>query len=674
MFRARRFLAVLFVIILCSVAGFAQEIETDKPILQEIPQDEVETEVLEQEMEADEPASQEVQSEDANIESDPNDFALPTPQAISELKTVEQIDSNQAQPEPAISVNENWKDFLHYLAIGKLDLAKGYAKVILESNPDTIKMLSLAEQNQNGYKILQRASETSQDKALVQLSKEILALIDLGRYAQRTDPQIILDEIARLQTTDRGRMTAVKRLEDSGEYAVMYILDAMAKAGSEDEFGNLVWALPQIGRDAIRPLAAGLQTNNVKVKVEIIKALGKIGYPQALPYLKLVAEKAETEEVRQLAVESVSIIDSSAMNVSAAQLFYNLAEEYYYHTESLQPAKKTEFGNIWFWDEEKNRLAKQRSPRACFNELMAMRTTEWSLKADPDFGSSIGLWIASFFKAESAGFPMPQYFGENHGTASMYATTVGPEYLHQALARAVKDKNGFVALGVIEALAKTAGETSLFYRLGPAQPIMDALSFDNKAVKYGAAIAIAEANPTRNFAENILVVENLSAALMEDSSMVNAEGLWNQKLAESYNFRAAETMYKLALTRNPVIEVQAAQDAVIKKISDDRGEMQILAGKILAFIGTPAAQKAIAVAALDEKNEQTVKLSAFASLTVSAKTNGNMLDSEIISAIYKLVSSDTGDASLRDAAAVAYGSLNLPSQKAKDLILDQAKS
>ena len=46
----------------------------------------------------------------------------------------------------------------------------------------------------------------------------------------------------------------------------------------------------------------------------------------------------------------------------------------------------------------------------------------------------------------------------------------------------------------------------------------------------------------------------------------------------------------------------------------------------------------------------------------------------MIDGIYTLISSSDTDDDLRSAAAAAYGALNLPSRKAKDLILDQAKS
>ena len=108
---------------------------------------------------------------------------------------------------------------------------------------------------------------------------------------------------------------------------------------------------------------------------------------------------------------------------------------------------------------------------------------------------------------------MPEYFGENHANALVYATTAGPEYLHQALARAVNDRNAAVALGAVEALATTAGEKSLMYTLGPSQPLLQALTFPDRAVRYSAAIAIGNAGPRQEFVESRVAVQNLAEAL-----------------------------------------------------------------------------------------------------------------------------------------------------------------
>jgi len=574
----------------------------------------------------------------------------------------------------AQTLEENWNDFLHYTKIGRFDMAKGHAQAVLASNPDPVKLLELSRANQQGYQILVRVNKVAPDAELADLSGKVLAIIEQGRFIERTEPRIIAEEVRRLSSTDRGWLTAVKRLRNAGEYAIPFMLDAMADRSRENELTYIVRALPQIGRDAIRPLTAALQTENVPLKAQIITALGKIGYPQSQAYLKYVIENEDSAELRAMAQESISQINPDMLQAPAAQLFYELSEKYYYHAQSLAPAQDAAFANVWFWDSDAGKLVREEVDKSYFNELMAMRTCEWALKADAGFGSAIGLWLASFFKAESAGVEkMPAYFGERHADALVYATTAGVEYLHQALARAVKDNNAHVALGVIEALATTAGEKSLLYQMGPSQPLLQALSFNDRMVRYSAAIAIGTAGPKEGFAENNLVVANLAEALGQ-SSQISAGGAngWSQEIAENYAVRAAEVMLSLAQARNSVLDLSAAQPALENAVSDKR--IQVLAGQILAYLDSPGAQRAIAAMALDANNAPDVRISAFISLATSAKLNANMLPDETIDEIYVLISSDATDTELRSPAAAAYGALNLPSRKVKDLILDQAKS
>ena len=573
------------------------------------------------------------------------------------------------------AVEDNWNDLLHYIQIGQFNLARGYAQAILNAAPDPVELLAISEKNPQGCMLLSKVKETAQDAELAGLAGKILDVIEQGKFVRRADPKIIIEEIKRLSGTSRGRLTAVKHLQNAGEYAAMYMVDAMADDSRKDELPNIIWALPQIGRDAIRPLTCALQTKNAAVKAEIIKAMGKIGYAQSTAYLKYVAEKDDSADLRGLAGQSIKEIDSAAVQVPASQLFYKLAEDYYYHAESLSPAEDANFGNIWFWDSNNQRLTRKEVSKIYFNELMAMRNCEWSLRADPAYGQAIGLWLAAFFRAESAGIAMPDYFGTEHAKAMVYATTAGAEYLHQALARAVKDKDAYVALNVIEALAATAGEKSLFYRLGTAQPLLQALLFNDKAVRYSAAIAIANAGPKQGFAESKLVVENLAAAIAEsaDKTTENTD-LWNGKLADSYALRAAEVMLKSVRTHNPVIDLSLARTALINATKDKRAQIRTLAARILAQLGGPESQQSIADMALDETNPVDIRVSAFESLAVSAKFNASLLDDKAIDAIYSLVASRDIDPALRSAAASAYGALNLPSKKVKDLILDQAKN
>jgi HEAT repeat protein len=578
------------------------------------------------------------------------------------------------------TLDESWNDFLHYTKVGRFDLAKGYGQAILQAKPNPTDLFRLVQENRQGYDLAMRVAEGAHDEELAKLTQQLLAVIDQGRFQQRTDPQIIVEEIRRLTSTPRGKMLAIRRLRDAGEYAVPFLLDMMAQAIQDPsiptKLSDMIEALPQIGRPAIRPLAAALQADNPQLQAEIIRALGTIGYPQSVAYLKYMAEKAPVADLRDLALANARKVDPQAANSPAAVLFYQLAERYYYHDESLAPTPGAPFGNIWFWDAQANRLQRVEVDEAYFHELMAMRCCEWSLRADAQFGPAIGLWLASYFKAEATGVPMPAYFGPNHAKALVYATTAGPEYLHQALARAVNDRNAAVALGAVEALAKTAGEKSLMYTLGPSQPLLQALMFPDRAVRYSAAIAIANAGPRQPFTESRIVVQNLAEALSRGGSQTPAQAgeAWTPELAEAYVLRSAQAMLGLAVSHNPVIDLSLAQPALVGATRDTRPEIRVLAGQILAHLGSPEAQRAIAAMAMDTANDTNVRAAAFGSLVNSAKLNGNLLPDAVVNDIYKLISSAEADPALRAAAAAAYGALNLPSQEVKNLILDQARS
>jgi hypothetical protein len=566
---------------------------------------------------------------------------------------------------PEEDLQSQWNDFLHYTKIGRLDLAKDYVQAILRSEPEPTEILSLAQANPPGYHLLQRVMEKAEDPELVKLTGAVLDLIERGRFLRRKDPGIIVEEIRRLSSTSRGRMVAIERLKNAGQYAVPHMLKAMSDPDRKEELPNIIWALRRLERPAVRPLVASLQMSNASVKAEAIKALGRIKYPEALPYLKREVEEAKSGALARLAEESITNIDPAALQLPATELFFNLGEDYYYHAESLEPAEDADFANVWFWNEDSGGLTAERVEKAFFAELMAMRCAEWAMKTDPANAQAIGLWLAAFFRAESTGLSMPGYFGPGHADAATYAYTAGPEYDHQVLARALKDGEANVALGALEALVKNAGEKSIFYRLGTEQPLMEALSFDHKAVRYSAAIAVARAGPKQDFPQSGLVVRNLAEAVAEACG--EPEGA-----ASEYGERAARAMLELAQSRNAIIDLTAAREVLVGATREARGPIGTLAAGIMAYLPSPDAQRAIASMALDEDAALDMRISAFQSLAVSAKVNANLLEDEQVSRLYDLVASRQAEPGLRAAAAAAYGSLNLPSRKVKDLILDQS--
>ncbi len=563
------------------------------------------------------------------------------------------------------SLQEKWENFLHYATIGRLALAESYAQSIIDSDPNPVKLLEISEQNPRAYKVLLRMNATSDQ--LRKVSAELMDLIEEGRYLRRTDPQVIIKEIQRLSTTIRGRLAAEQRLKNAGEFAIPFMIEVLMDDSRRDEYTYLTDAMVKIGRHAIRPLAAALNMDNVSVKAQLIDVLGQIGYPQALPYLKYIVENSDSQLLRDKASTAIQMIDTSADAIPATLLFFDLAEQYYYHSESLAPMSGFSFANVWFWNKDAKALKREELDPVYFYELMAMRCCEWSLRADPETGKSIALWVASFFKAESTGSQMPRYFGQGHASAMTYATTAGPVYLHIALDRALNDGNAYVALELVEALALNSGRKSLLHRVGTAQPLVDALSFDIEAVRYSAAVAIAAAVPSEQFVGSDLIIQNLAMALTDEQVTGSVEGERGD-----YTIRALNVMLKLGVARNKVIDLSMARPQLIETTKSTRQQVQVLSSQVLVYLPSPDAQRAIAESALQAENSMEVRYEAFKSLAESAKINGNLLTDEQIQAVYTIIGSTEQDEKLRALAGGAFGALNLPSQKVKDLILDQA--
>jgi hypothetical protein len=173
-----------------------------------------------------------------------------------------------------------------------------------------------------------------------------------------------------------------------------------------------------------------------------------------------------------------------------------------------------------------------------------------------------------------------------------------------------------------------------------------------------------------------VVVQNLAEALTPRAQETAAPPTehWTPEMADRYALESAQAMLNLAVSRNPVIDLSLAQPALIGATKSTRPEIQTLAGQVLAYINNANAQRAIAEMALNTANDVNVRVAAFQSLICSAKLSGNLLADVAINAIYELISQPDTDPALRAAAAAAYGALDLPSQKVKNLILDQAKS
>ncbi len=415
------------------------------------------------------------------------------------------------------AVTENWDNMLHYALIGKWDLARSYGQALLDSNPDPLLLLKLSESQRyaDAYRNLTLLGGKT---PLHKLALQVLKLVEKGMFLRRTNTQQIIEQVKRLSGPPRAMMDAVRRLKDSGEWAIPIMIQVLRDPQRSQEWAVIRWAMPKIGRPAVNPLLVVLHDcDELNIRLIVLEVLGKIGYPDALPYIKqLIEDKNSSPKLKKAAQDAFNAIDKQGVRgkLTAAELYEQLGEDYYNYVSYLAVPSTQDFGNIWFWKDSVGLIRKE-VPRASYNELLTMRCCQESIKLDSHMSSPISLWLSAFFRLEAKGQKQPAYFGPHHADAATYALTAGPEYLHMSLARALKNRNRPVALAIIHVLQRNAGQQSLLYDLQGVRPLINALSYPDREVRFSAALAIAQILPQQQFENSEFVVPILAEALRQ---------------------------------------------------------------------------------------------------------------------------------------------------------------
>mgnify|MGYP001277898044 CR=1 FL=1 len=96
--------------------------------------------------------------------------------------------------------------------------------------------------------------------------------------------------------------------------------------------------------------------------------------------------------------------------------------------------------------------------------------------------------------------------------------TAGPEYLHRVLSRSLASRNQAVSLAAIRVLQRNSGQKSLLFALGAKQPLVEALNYPDREVRFNAALTIGGALPNKAFAASNMIVPILAEALNQEGN------------------------------------------------------------------------------------------------------------------------------------------------------------
>ncbi|MGE5612616.1 MAG: HEAT repeat domain-containing protein [Bacillota bacterium] len=441
--------------------------------------------------------------------------------------------TNQAAVAPATTpapiapeLAQTAEDFWHYASIARYDLAKAAGEKILGMSAEPMAVYNafeavVADKNrrvvaEKRVELYERLLAWQRVAELKDVSAKLLTVFNKAKYTRRADTAFIETNIQRLIVNRRAYELAMQQLRQSGELSVPIMLNYLRDPAKKQYYVAIRSALRDLGIKALNPLLAATEMKDWNTLLWVVSALGDIGYDNAVPYLVRLTQSKETPQaVKEAAAQSLLRLNvSNPRELNAAQLFYELAEKFYYEKASIVPEPGSDAGFMWSWTEAG--LSKKNVPAVVFNEDMALRACEYALRLDSSRGDAVSLWLASAYKREvelpqGAADPM---WEQDHAATHFYAVHAGTQHLNPVLDRAIRDRNSEIALKAIKSLQEIAGSSSLFTG-EENHPILAALRYPDRQVRFEAAFTVAQALPQKAFAGQDRVVPILSEALAQ---------------------------------------------------------------------------------------------------------------------------------------------------------------
>lgn len=427
------------------------------------------------------------------------------------------------------SIDSLFTNFLHYARVGRFTAADAYAQALINhTDLDPVELLALADRDRESVKTLHILIKNS---TIGDNASKVLDLLRQGEHEKRRSADRIRGNIEKLGGDPQQEYMAIKYLRQSGEYAIPQMVQTLLDPSKKQLWPRVINALPKIGKAGVNPLVITLSMSHNNVRLNLIEALGRIGYPQAIPYLRKLEESdqspPQTKEAALAAIDRIERITGRSYPGSAADGFASLSAQYFHEQESVRADPRLDEANVWYWNANEEMLTRKIVPTKIFGVVMSMRSSEETLRLDPDHSEAIALWLASNIRREARlGFNVesgdPKEEGELDNTrpdvfprALYFSQAAGPRYAHNILDLAVRFNDSALALGAIKALHITAGTSSLIGTEGYKQPLVKALHFSDSVVRLRAALALGSAMPKTPFTGSDFVVPVLASALSQ---------------------------------------------------------------------------------------------------------------------------------------------------------------
>jgi len=422
-----------------------------------------------------------------------------------------------------------WADFNHYVLVARPQLAADAGRALLErTEGQRDQLLEIVEDSDYADRYDDILVRAQRNETTREVAGQLEEAIQQARIDNSRDPERIARNIELLDEGSRAYRNAVERLRAAGQHAAPQMLATLQNPDKEDLHPFVVNALVQLGRPVVDPLSQAMPHLDAVRQGQVAQVLSRIGYPKPVAILKDLIESDETDptakerirraynQLRQQA-ELPSGIAAAQLYLMEGQQYYSKATENPRQIQGFDSAR--EQGVLWTYNRDAG-LVKINVPPEIYGDVLAMRSARRALDLNAELDAALSLHLTANLRRENrlpAGTSDPTY-PESRQSASFYAMVAGPTRLHDVLSQALDDADSTLALDAIEALSRTAGTDALVQRNAARQPLLRALTFPDRRVRFRAAEALAQARPKEAFEGSDRVVPVLAGAVRVDQA------------------------------------------------------------------------------------------------------------------------------------------------------------
>ena len=439
----------------------------------------------------------------------------------------------------------NWHMFAHFVNVARPDQAKPFGERLLEMDNETF---LAAIEGDKLHKFKEVGAIVGVDASIKPLWEKIEDKYQVALTERSRDAAQIRADIKALGGPRTGEYLAIQRLKNTGQFAAPFFIETLQDDSQQKIHPRVINAMIEVGAELTYPLSVALPSLPPATQVKICTVVAEIGYPEALPYLKLMAETESNNTVKAAANAAFAkIAETSGVDATgtAAELFVRVGQAKYAagtrNSELLGLDLQNDKGILWRYDSSAG-LFSIPVEKGVYADSLAMQNATSALNLNEEMADAVTLHLASNLRRENRleaekdpGYNLSQ-------PPSFYLLVAGAPQQKSVLNIGLTDGDPDLALDAIEAMAETVGDKVLLGSDDTRAPVLDALYFSDRRVRYTAAITLANAAPSKAFTGSVSVVPVLGQAVRQ-SDQLNAVVVAPQAdaltaLVESIDFKA----------------------------------------------------------------------------------------------------------------------------------------